>query len=181
VRVGDADRHQAISDLGAHFADGRLSVTEYDERCHAASTAANRAELDKLFIDLPSLPRDQSSTETVLYSAAEVSALHRRGGNFRAGIMALTAVLSVTAASLIQNDFSVIVLAAIPVVAILLYVMKVGPVQWYAPSRTGWNWKSTGHGVSSRKRRSPVTLSTSLIERWGRRGVDRNAGVNSEL
>jgi hypothetical protein len=56
IRVGTAEREQAIAALGGHFAAGRIDVGEYEERCGAASTARTQAELAALFDDLPEQP-----------------------------------------------------------------------------------------------------------------------------
>ena len=53
LRIGDAEREAACSALGEHFAAGRLSQDEYDERSAVAWSAKTEAELVPLFADLP--------------------------------------------------------------------------------------------------------------------------------
>lgn len=53
LRVGDAERYQAATALGEHFATGRLDQDEYDTRVRAAYAARTRADLETLFGDLP--------------------------------------------------------------------------------------------------------------------------------
>lgn len=53
VRIGDAERDQAISSLGDHFAAGRLTREEFDERSDTAMRARIGADLEPLFVDLP--------------------------------------------------------------------------------------------------------------------------------
>jgi hypothetical protein len=53
LRVGDAERQQAVSALGEHFAAGRLDQDEYDTRIQAAYAAKTRVDLHGLFGDLP--------------------------------------------------------------------------------------------------------------------------------
>jgi len=55
LRIGDAERESAIAALGEHFAAGRLSKDELDERMDAAWTARTRSDLAILFHDLPAL------------------------------------------------------------------------------------------------------------------------------
>ncbi len=55
LRVGDAERDLAAGWLGTHYAAGRLTRVEYDERLAAALSARTRADLDLLFADLPLL------------------------------------------------------------------------------------------------------------------------------
>lgn len=53
LRIADADRDRAAAELGEHYAVGRLSREEYDERLDAIWTARTRADLDLVFHDLP--------------------------------------------------------------------------------------------------------------------------------
>ena len=53
VRIGDAERDQAVSLLGDHFAAGRLTREELDERIDQAMRARFAADLRPLFADLP--------------------------------------------------------------------------------------------------------------------------------
>lgn len=53
LRVGDAERQQAVTALGEHFASGRLDQLEFDERIQAAYAARTRVDLRGLFTDLP--------------------------------------------------------------------------------------------------------------------------------
>jgi hypothetical protein len=53
LRVGDAERQQAVSALGEHYAAGRLDQDEYDTRIQAAYAAKTRVDLQGLFGDLP--------------------------------------------------------------------------------------------------------------------------------
>ena len=53
VRIGDVERDQAVSALGDHFAAGRLSREEFDERADQAMQARFSTDLEPLFADLP--------------------------------------------------------------------------------------------------------------------------------
>lgn len=53
LRIGDAERDAAISALAEHYAAGRLSQEEYDERTDQALSARTDAGLRPLFVDLP--------------------------------------------------------------------------------------------------------------------------------
>jgi hypothetical protein len=54
LRISDADRQRAASLLAEHYAQGRLTLEEFDERSSAALAARTRADVDPLFADLPS-------------------------------------------------------------------------------------------------------------------------------
>jgi hypothetical protein len=53
LRIGNSERDEALKVLGDHFAEGRLPVSEYDERVSKAVQAETRADLKPLFDDLP--------------------------------------------------------------------------------------------------------------------------------
>ena len=53
LRVSDADRDRAISDLSEHFQAGRLTADEFDERSSQALQSRTGKELAVLFADLP--------------------------------------------------------------------------------------------------------------------------------
>jgi hypothetical protein len=53
VRIGDAERDQAVSTLGDHFAAGRLTREEFDTRADQAMVARFDDDLRPLFADLP--------------------------------------------------------------------------------------------------------------------------------
>jgi hypothetical protein len=56
IRIGTAEREQALEQLGRHFSDGRLTVTEFDERSGLITSATTRGELVQVFADLPAEP-----------------------------------------------------------------------------------------------------------------------------
>ena len=53
LRIGDDEREAAVNALGEHFAAGRLTKEEYDERTEQAWAARTRSALMPLFADLP--------------------------------------------------------------------------------------------------------------------------------
>ncbi len=53
LRIGDAERDRAISELGDHFAAGRLSTEEFEQRVDQAIRARFSDDLEPLFVDLP--------------------------------------------------------------------------------------------------------------------------------
>lgn len=61
VRIGDAERDEAISALGEHYAAGRINKDEYEERAGRVWEARFDADIAPLFADLP---RRRSAVET---------------------------------------------------------------------------------------------------------------------
>src|SRR5215469_15099681 len=57
IRVGDAEREAMAAQLREHYADGRLTLDELNERLDQAFAARTRAELDVVMRDLPHVAR----------------------------------------------------------------------------------------------------------------------------
>ena len=53
LRIGDAERDGAISELGDHFAAGRLTTEEFEQRVDQAIRARFNDDLEPLLVDLP--------------------------------------------------------------------------------------------------------------------------------
>jgi hypothetical protein len=53
VRVGDAEREGTAAQLREHFADGRLTLDELNERLDQTFAAKTRADLNTVMVDLP--------------------------------------------------------------------------------------------------------------------------------
>ena len=53
LRIGDADREQAAASLREHFAQGRLSLEEFNERLDTVFTATTQGQLRRVTSDLP--------------------------------------------------------------------------------------------------------------------------------
>ena len=57
VRVGDADREAVAAQLREHFADGRLTLEELNERLDQTFAATTKADLNTVMRDLPQAAR----------------------------------------------------------------------------------------------------------------------------
>lgn len=124
----------AMDVLGRALGEGRLTMAEFDERCRAVAEAQTHADLQPVFADLPPVGagggvEKRAPADAVFYSQAEIMEARRAGKRTRAGIFWLG-----TLASLGLTALHPIFLLLIPTLYILLYVMKVGPDSWYAPS-----------------------------------------------
>src|SRR6476620_1158661 len=58
IRIGTAEREEALAALAEHHAAGRLDADEYEDRRGRATDALVRREITALFVDLPE-PRAQ--------------------------------------------------------------------------------------------------------------------------
>lgn len=132
-RIGDAERQQAMEDLGAHWAAGRLDYEDYEKRIDHVTQAQTRSDISYIFDDLPaSNPRNQYGALEKSYTETEIMQARAEGRRTRAGIMTITTVMSFGFGVALDAP---ILLVIIPVVFALLYLMKVGPDSWYMPSR----------------------------------------------
>nr|WP_256478118.1 DUF1707 domain-containing protein [Corynebacterium stercoris] len=155
--MSDAERTEAMSALGKAFGEGRLSLDEYDTRCKAVAAANFHADLAPLFQDIPQRPDFGSSLSTAtgstvwsqantsavgnelqVYTAPEIMQVRRAGQRKRAGAFWLGTIGAVGLISLgealgasVLSGFAVLL---IPTLFVLLYVMKVGPDDWYMPT-----------------------------------------------
>ena len=79
IRISDADRERVAARLREHFAEGRLSSEELDERISAALSAKTFGDLRRPMADLPdpapAPPRDRQSPPWAVRHGAVV----RRG------------------------------------------------------------------------------------------------------
>ena len=62
MRVGDAEREAAAAELREHYASGRLSLDELNERIDQAFAAKTRGDLNVLMTDLPSRRPEAAGT-----------------------------------------------------------------------------------------------------------------------
>lgn len=137
VRLSDEERHGAMSSLGRAFAEGRLTMDEYDCRCQDITKAQSLSDLQAVFADLPQNPHTAALDHRPVYSLAEVQAARRSSRRTRAGVLGLTTVGTIVATPILISavgGLGGMLFFLIPTVFILLYVMKIGPASWHQPS-----------------------------------------------
>lgn len=134
-RISDTERQQAMEDLGAHFAAGRLTMEEYDERLTQIAQSVMKSDLYPVFDDLPtSISPIGGTAVEASYSVREIDELRSRGRNVRLGILGLAAVLGFTLEALVMPATPIFLFTIVPVTFIVLYVLKLGPKEWHTPS-----------------------------------------------
>ena len=94
LRVGDAERHDASAQLQAHFAAGRLTWEELDERLGQAWAARTQGELSVLFADLPAQQQTRSVQQQAAVARAAPAA--RRMPHFHPIYAIVFAVVAIT-------------------------------------------------------------------------------------
>jgi hypothetical protein len=108
LRVGDSEREAVAAELREHYAQGRLTIEDFQRRLDAALTARTRGELDKLITDLP----HTSPAGTPLPASTAGSwRRHGRGSGYgyggrrRAAFGRISTLLAALASCLIVFDF----------------------------------------------------------------------------
>ncbi|MCG7290742.1 MULTISPECIES: DUF1707 domain-containing protein [unclassified Corynebacterium] len=76
VRIGDAQRNEALDRLGTLFADGYLSIGEFEQRTSQAASARTRGELEAILGDLP-VAGNENQTARRLQPQVDLSELDR--------------------------------------------------------------------------------------------------------
>lgn len=124
LRIGDAEREEAVAALGEHYAAGRITKDEYDERTGRVWAARFEADIDPLFADLP---RNRSAEVTTAAPS------QRRGPGFRRYPMVFVAPIALLAVA-------------------ALVVLVVGSAPWLLFALF-WIWMFGGFGFHRGARR----------------------------
>jgi hypothetical protein len=127
LRIGDAERERAASQLAEHYAVGRLDRAEHAERLDRIWAARTQADLDPVFVDLPGhTPAAPARTAVPRPSPT------RRRPRIPLPLLVLAVVLGVVA-----------VLTHLPLILVGLGV-------WFLVSRGGCRARSWQHGPHPR-------------------------------
>jgi len=126
LRIGDAEREAAASALGEHYAAGRLTKEEYDERAERAFAARTNAELWPLFGDLP---RIQGPARPSAGAPGSAAGTDRRGGGPRVGLLPVMLVV-VGLAILVHH-------AGLILIALGVWFLFVRRSRGWSTTRTG--------------------------------------------
>ena len=143
-RISDTERQHAMDELGKHFTSGRLDMNEYDTRLTSIAEATMKSELTQLFDDLPLAPSTPANVpatvsepvdlmETPAMPSAEAMQLYRKGRNMKIGIVLATLVTSLMLFG-VSEFLGNFMLGVTLIVAIVLFLMKLGPASWNYPN-----------------------------------------------
>jgi hypothetical protein len=101
LRASDEQRERAAQEIREHFAAGRLSDDELDDRVQSAYAARTEGDLESLLADLPRLPASRAQQKAEL--AARRRNLQRRmlqeAGGGLSGFVICTAIWAASGAS----------------------------------------------------------------------------------
>lgn len=109
VRIGTAEREEAMRLLSQQFSEGRLNPDEFSDRSAAVSAALTRADLTPIFADLPAKPGVQAVSEEARDPARD----------WRSIVMALVPLVALAFTILVPHGW--LAWLALPVVGMLLY------------------------------------------------------------
>jgi Domain of unknown function (DUF1707) len=122
IRVGDADREATASQLREHYADGRLTLDELNERLDQAFAAKTRDELNTVMRDLPvtALP-----VMPVASASGSGSGSRRSAFGFLAPVFALFWVCVVVLGAGLLFGFGNKPFIVVVVLAVLAFLRKI--------------------------------------------------------
>jgi hypothetical protein len=154
MRVGDADREASAASLREHYAQGRLSLEEFNERLNAVFAATTQRHLDEITSDLPHVrtpvaPLPVSATGATSGGGSGTGRSRRgRGGSPLAGMAFGLAVLALWLITLVPGlwDFRIFSLPSrFPVFVIGLLIIRSLFRRVFGRSR-GWGGCSGRRG-----------------------------------
>jgi hypothetical protein len=79
IRIGDQEREDAVTRLGAHYEAGRLSAEEHQDRVGEALQAKTEADLAALFADLPGEQRASAGAGASAHAGGAGGSQYKRG------------------------------------------------------------------------------------------------------
>jgi hypothetical protein len=96
IRVSDAERNAVAERLSAHYADGRLDQSEFDERVSRTMSAKTRGDLAGLFDDLPDPEEPTGASGTGRNDGPAIPYQPRRRGRLIRPLLLVVIVIALT-------------------------------------------------------------------------------------
>ncbi len=124
LRIGDAERDAAVAALGEHYAAGRLTREEFDDRAGRATAARFDADLAPLFADLPGARQVTQRRAGEPAGRERASVCGRRRGATPLGLLTPLALAALVA---------LVVITSLPWLLFLLLCF------WLCAGFGGWN------------------------------------------
>jgi len=99
IRISDADRERVAARLREHFAEGRLSSDELDERIAAALSAKTVGDVRRIMADLPDpVPVPPQARQSPPWATGHGAVFHRGPRIWPLAVFALIAALVIPGA-----------------------------------------------------------------------------------
>lgn len=120
LRIGDAERDAAAASLREHYAQGRLTLDELNERLDASFAARTQGQLDKISADLPHSPNWGQAQQNIAPGPQQLPQRRNSIGTaaFVAGFV-LVALVMLTLRDTHSGHSGLGILALIPALIIL--------------------------------------------------------------
>jgi Domain of unknown function (DUF1707) len=145
IRTSDADREKVTASLRDHYAEGRLTHEEFDERVTAALNAKTFGELRRVMADLPgpklaAYQPKQPSSSARLHSAGYRPPVmfRRRPRVFPLLVLALLAVVLFSGASAAVLALKVVAIIAM-VMLLAVAAVAVAGAMFFRRMRRQWH------------------------------------------
>jgi hypothetical protein len=94
LRIGDADREAVAAALREHYAQGRLTLEEFNQRIEAAFAATMRSQLSALTRDLPPVATPAARALVPDPGTQRERARHEHGPHSRSGLGLIPALIA---------------------------------------------------------------------------------------
>ena len=104
LRIADADREAAAAFLREHYAQGRLTMDEFDQRLDAAFAATMRSQLSALTRDLPRAAAPPAPLPVTSAAGGRERARREHQSGWRARLGVISVILAVLTAWLLISD-----------------------------------------------------------------------------
>ncbi|MGO8960502.1 MAG: DUF1707 domain-containing protein [Streptosporangiaceae bacterium] len=117
LRIGDRERDAVAAELQEHYAHGRLSLEEFNQRVDAVFAAKTQSDLSRITVDLPHVrstgtplpaPRSGRAPRPITGPSGGWSGQDQgqsRGGRVRGSLALFSTLIAVLASWLIVADF----------------------------------------------------------------------------
>lgn len=86
LRIGDADREAAAATLREHYAQGRLTLEEFNQRLDAVFASTTQSQLNHITQDLPHVPAPAPSLPVTAGASRERARREYQSGRPRLGL-----------------------------------------------------------------------------------------------
>lgn len=117
LRIGDRERESVAAELQEHYAHGRLTLEEFNQRLDTVFAAKTQSDLSRITYDLPHVPsagtplapsRSRPAPQPAVGWAGDRTGQdwnHRARGRMRGGLALLSTLIAALASLLIVLDY----------------------------------------------------------------------------
>src|SRR5262249_7861382 len=104
LRIGDADREAAAATLRGHYAQGRLTLEEFNQRLDAVCAATTQSQLGHISRDLPHVPAPGTALPVAADAGRERSRRDYQSGGRRPRLGLFPVIIAALASWLLIVD-----------------------------------------------------------------------------